>query len=58
MRNQNMEIPAHLQDEWAAASEEVREASEELQKANERYHKAVLARIAIVQAVNQAWSNH
>jgi hypothetical protein len=56
MRNQYEQIPDHLQPEWEAVCNEVREASLELQKANERYHKAILARIAMTETVNKAWS--
>lgn len=52
MRNQHMEIPEHLQERWAEATEELQQASQELNTANERYHAAVLARIAIVAELN------
>ena len=53
MKNQNMNIPAHLQPIWDTLAEELRQASELLQEAQKRYHDAVLARIALVDTVNR-----
>ena len=50
MKNQSMEIPAHLQPAWDAATQELHDASIELQRAHKRYNEAILARLALREA--------
>ena len=56
MKNQSMKIPDELKTAWDTAEQELHDASIELQKANKRYHEAILARIALVEAVNRTMS--
>ena len=55
MRNQYEQIPDHLKDEWEQVSNELHEAAVELDIASKRYNAAILARISILNTLNNSW---
>jgi len=53
MINQNEYIPEHLQSRWQEVKEELAISSQEVNEANKRYNLAIIARLALNEALRE-----